>query len=646
MTLRNSLYNFFSKLFLNFVILSTVVTLYSQPSINNFCQKKTHFLKVNKDFIGSNYDLKYIRFNLVVDPDTLFLKGSVTSYFESLQNIDTITFELTKNLIVDSVLHNNQKCNFIHSNDDLLSIYLNNTINSGSIDSVSIYYYGTPAQGSGFGSFVKDYHNGVPIIWTLSQPYGSKDWWPCKNNLTDKIDSVDIIVKSPYPHRTASIGMLLSEKIEQNFITAHWKHKYPIAPYLIAIAVTDYIDYSDYVYFDNDTLEILNYVFPEDIIDIQTKSKGIIPVFKLFDSLFIPYPFLEERYGHAQFLKGGGMEHQTMTFISDFEHNLMTHELAHSWFGNYITCGNWQHIWLNEGFATYLTGLSYENMFNGYWWNIWKSMNIQHVISKPDGSVFCYDTTDVARIFDARLSYNKAALILHSLRWVVGDSAFFAGVNNYLNDANLAYSFAYSDDFISKMGIAADTSLIEFFNDWLYGEGYPIYDINCDILNETNIKIAINQSTSHNSVDLFEMPLPVRFKNYFNDTVIVFNNNTNFQEWTVNLGFIPDSVIFDPDMWIIAKVNSISINNIFLNSNNEIYVFPNPASDKINIYANNSNIINISIFNSLGQELFPEIIINNDNKYYKLNISALSSGMYIVKLKTVSDMFFKKLIVI
>jgi aminopeptidase N len=87
------------------------------------------------------------------------------------------------------------------------------------------------------------------------------------------------------------------------------------------------------------------------------------------------------------------MEHQTMSFMGSFGHELMAHELAHSWFGNKITTASWEDIWINEGFATYLTGLTYEHLFDGYYWPFWKKQNISWVTSQPGGSVHVDDTT-------------------------------------------------------------------------------------------------------------------------------------------------------------------------------------------------------------------------------------------------------------
>ena len=112
-------------------------------------------------------------------------------------------------------------------------------------DFFTVYYHGEPGN-TGFGSFSQAKHGDVPIIWTLSEPYGALDWWPCKQSLTDKIDSINIIVTSPEPYRTASNGVLVSEIISNGKRTMHWKHRYPIVTYLVAVAVTNYTDYSDF----------------------------------------------------------------------------------------------------------------------------------------------------------------------------------------------------------------------------------------------------------------------------------------------------------------------------------------------------------------------------------------------------------------
>ena len=459
----------------------------SHSKIQNFHESK----------MGDNYDLKHLRFNRYIDPDTLYIKGCVTSRFvTTVNNVSQIHFELSYLLTVDSVLFHGNHATFTHSGDDL-SINLGTSYNQYHLDSVSVYYRGVPSAGLGFGSFIKGYHSGTPIIWTLSEPYGTKDWWPCKNSLSDKIDSCDIIVTTPAQYGVGSNGLLVEEYVSGTDKVYHWKHRFPIAAYLIGVAVTNYAYYYNYAIDNGDSIKILNYVYPEELANWQTYTPGVVTAMNIYDSLFGTYPFIAEKYGHAQFNWGGGMEHQTMTFLVNSSFDLMAHELAHQWYGNKVTCSSWHDIWVNESFATYCTGLSFENMQSGYWWPIWKNNQLNSIVSDSGGSVYCYDTTSVARVFDGRLSYSKGAMVLHMLRWKIGDVPFFQAMRDLLNDPQHAFGFASTADVQQHFEAASSQSLSGYFDDWIYKEGYPIYTINCMALQESSINLTINQWQSH-----------------------------------------------------------------------------------------------------------------------------------------------------
>src|SRR5690606_6891199 len=130
-----------------------------------------------------------------------------------------------------------------------------------------------------------------------------------------------------------------------------------------------------YAPLSTDSLLMLSYAYPEDFGMVSSAATSLLPKITLFDQLFGPYPFAAEKYGHAQFSWGGGMEHQTMSFMGSFHPEIMSHELAHQWFGDKVTCGSWAEIWLNEGFATYLSGLAYEHHSPNFC-NPWKQAKI------------------------------------------------------------------------------------------------------------------------------------------------------------------------------------------------------------------------------------------------------------------------------
>jgi len=136
-------------------------------------------------------------------------------------------------------------------------------------------------------------------MWTLSERYGAKPWWPCKQDLNDKIDSIDIFVKTPAVYKVGTNGTLVStEKLDDDHIY-HWKHRYPIPAYLVAIAITNYEEFTDFVPVENeDPITVLNYVFPEDLESAEAQLSATIEQMELYNDLFGIYPFADEKYGH------------------------------------------------------------------------------------------------------------------------------------------------------------------------------------------------------------------------------------------------------------------------------------------------------------------------------------------------------------
>jgi aminopeptidase N len=577
----------------------------------------------------NNYDILYHRCEWQIDPAIDSIHGAIKTLFKPLvTGFSKLEFDLTSTMQVDSVLYHGSSISFTQTTTDILEITFPQTIALNALDSVTVIYHGKPIS-TGQGSWGQSIHNGIPIIWTLSEPYGAKDWWPCKQNLLDKIDSIDIVVTTPASYRVASNGALYAETIVGLQKRYEWRHRHPIAAYLVAIAVTNYVHYSDFAHTATDTIEILNYVFPEDSLTSVPILFETVKILEFFDSLLVPYPFANEKYGHAQIKWTGGMEHQTMTFIDWFSWGLITHELAHQWFGNHVTCGSWEDIWLNEGFASYLVTV-YVERENPALWRMWLQSDIDYITDEPDGSVLCDDTTSISRIFDDRLTYAKGAYLLHMLRWQVGDSAFFAGLRNYLNDPLLQAGFARTGDLQNHLEQVSGQNLTTFFDQWYYKQGYPSYIVSW-FQDTSSVWLMVNQSQSNSSVSFFTMPIPIRFYGNGQDTTIVFNHTFSGQQFSADIAFQIDSVVFDPDLWILSNNNTVAIGTLE-NEVKTISVYPNPADNRIiveGVYIGTE----LNIFDISGRVVFTQIV-TSDMIVLELNISSLSSGTYLLQLKT------------
>ena len=588
---------------------------------------------VNRSLASSNFQVSYYRCNWNIDPAVRYIKGSVTSHFITNSAANSIAFDLATQLTVDSVYFHGNKIPFTRPTD-LVQINFPVTIAPGQKDSVTIFYQGTPPNNA-FGSFSQTTHSGTPVLWTLSEPYGARDWWPCRNGLDDKADSIDIFISTPVLFRAATNGMLMNETDNGVIRTVYYKHRYPIASYLVAIAATNYKILNHSVQLGSVNLPMVTYCYPEDEVLFQQNTPKVLQQLALFHQYFSPYPFINERYGHTQFSWGGGMEHQTNSFIVSPNESLMAHELAHQWFGDKITCGSWQDIWLNEGFATYLSYFYFEQVDPTNQINRLKSLN-NAITNFPDGSVWVDDTTSVARIFSSRLSYNKGAYLLHMLRWVLSDTLFFRGVRQYITDPKLAYGFARTADLKKHLEQVGNKDLTEFFNDWFTGQGYPSYTVKWNQDADNRASILVSQVTSHSSVTYFEMPLALKFRNSLQQKTVVVNNTANNEFFSEEIGFKADTVIIDPDYWILSR-NNISIKDPTLKiPDNEIKVYPVPSStNSVTLSITNpvSKKINLRIFNAMGQLVWQQQV-DTPGLFEKIqiNISKFSAGVYLLRI--------------
>ncbi len=589
-----------------------------------------------------NYDVRYHKIELTVNPGVYNISGKVTTRFKATSgSMNSVVFDLSSPLVVSSVKQGNQALNFTQANNEL-NITLDQPVLLNEIGEVEITYSGAPTSVN--DAFSISQHFGTPIMWTLSEPFGARDWWPCKQDLNDKIENIDFFITAPSQYKGVANGLEISEVQNSNGTkTVHYQHNYPIPAYLVAFAVTNYQIYEQTAGTEPNTFPIVNYIYPENYNSAVAQVAVTLPIMNLFESLFETYPFHQEKYGHAQFGWGGGMEHTTVSFMGNFSRGLIAHELAHHWFGNKITCGTWKDIWLNEGFAEYMDGLVHEHLDGPSSFVNWKADKIQSITSQPGGNLYLTDSqaNDSNRIFSGRLTYNKGSMVVHMLRYVLGDEGFYQGMKNYLADPNLAYSTAITTQLKTHLESVSEQDLTEFFNDWIYGQGYPIYNADVQVLGGNQVRVNLSQTTSHNSVSFFEMPVKIKFEGPNGQTeTVVLNHTQNNQEFIIDLPFYaPTNVIINPEKDIVTKNSSYTLDSkTFDKLSNNLQVTPNPVDDILKIEKTGDfEIKAIDVFSINGQRLL-------DNQSNPIEVSHLSSGNYIAVITTDFGIFHKKFI--
>ena len=588
----------------------------------------------------ANFDVKYYRCEWEVDPAIYYITGKVTVYFVITAAANSISFDLMNGLNVDSVKQRNTILVKNHSNN-LLQVNFPAQVNAGVFDSVSIFYKGPPAN-TGFGSFVQTTHGaGVPVIWTLSEPYGSRDWWPCKNGLDDKADSIDIIITNPVAYKAAANGLMQSETLiaAGTKKMTYWKHRYPIASYLVCFAVTNFSVFNNSVQLGTVNMPMQTHCYPESLVSFQNGTQNVLNALQYYHNIFGDYPFIKEKYGHVQFGWGGGMEHQTATFVVSIDEGLIAHELAHQWFGDKITCASWEDIWLNEGFATHLAAMYMENKYPASAIANRRAI-VNNITSSPGGSVKVDDTTSVGRIFDGRLSYNKGSHLLFMLRWKLGDDVFFRGLRRYQQDPKVIYGFAKTTDLQRNLEEESGKDLTKFFKDWFEGQGYPTYKVEWSQIGTNYVKIKMNQVTSHPSVTFFDLPVALKFKNATQERTIVVDNKTNDEIFIRNIGFVADTVLIDPDYWLISRNNTSKKVQDAVNGQNIVQVYPNPVKDQFYIYLRNfsSSSAVITLYNTAGQLIYKKnVTLINGSEFIEIPSAYLAAGEYLLSIVAGKD---------
>ncbi len=583
-----------------------------------------------------HYDIKFYGLDLQVNPWTTFIAGSTRVVAEITQPATrNFVLELTDVQTVEAVMSNGQSLAFVHQ-DHVLDIDLGEEKEPGQMVDLEVFYAGEP-QPQGFFSGIQTATNsfGDPVLWTLSEPHNARVWFPCKQVLSDKADSVYVYLSVPQGFMAASNGLLYDViELENDRVQYQWHSYYPIAYYLISLAVANYQEYSFMAPLAQgvDSVLVQNFIYNyPQVLEAQKPNIDMtIPMMQLMSELWGNYPFASEKYGHAQAPMGGGMEHQTISTMGYFGFDITAHELAHHWFGNNVTCATWSDIWINEGFASYAEYLSREFILGPTYAQDWMQAVHSNVKSQPGGSVYIppIELTDVWRIFNGRLSYRKGAAILHQLRFEINDDPLFFQVMEEFQDI-FADDVATGDDFRSTVDLVTGQSWEWFFDQWYYGEGFPTYQITW-WQEDGKLVIQSSQSTSAALPDFFEGSLEFLVMTEGQEQLVRVYQDKVLQQFEFIIEGDVESIVFDPRGFMLKNYTVWDSTNIESPVIRNIKVFPNPFTEDFNIEYPESWHNAIVILTDLYGKVILEQRLNEHNGFNHL--SGLASGVYFLTL--------------
>lgn len=589
-----------------------------------------------------NYDLQYQRMDVSLNPSIAQISGSVTSHFKPTQAMSSIYFDLTNQLTVSQVTFHGQPLVFQQLASKELKIDFSSAVPANVLDSITIQYSGTPPTNN--NAFFINTQGGTSVLSTLNEPYGAQDWFPTKQSLNDKIERFDIKVTTPSQYSVASNGKLMSETILGNGQKlTFWRTNYPTTAYLIALSITNFVKLTDTI--GNPPFPYINYIYPGTSTNTTNMAniEWTKTVMTTFENFFGPYPFRNEKYGHMEFTAGGGMEHQTMSSMGAWTKQLIAHELAHQWFGDKVTCGAWNDIWLNEGFATFGEHVANEKllMTNAQFLS-YLSGQKNLITSAVGGSVYVADANlaSVGTIFNGRLSYSKGGYVVRMIKWILGETVFYQTLKDYHARPALAYNYVRTSDLNASLLQSTGKDFTGFFNDWIYGQGYPTYDIRWR-QNGNQVTFKAAQTQSHASVSFFDMPLPIKVNGTGGQVAFfALNNTVNDQYFVENVAFPVASVEFNFEHQIlernstVAQDNTLSVSDI---TTQQFALYPNPAKNEINIKGINKST-DFTIYFTDGK-LVRKGIYQPEKP---INISELVPGTYIFKINDKNIKFLKK----
>lgn len=557
---------FFAVILIHIILLTHLYFIFSKKEETTFLKDEIiGFIEdgITKFIMQINLDDKYDDLKRLYDVESIHLKIKVDFKREIVtgeelikitrtneSNKQFLVFDCGKNLIIENIKNENGDVLFWFQKKNLLFLRLENFNFS---ETISINYH-FKFENRFYKGFIVDKER--KHFYTLSEPNFSKFWYVCKEDPSDKfIASVEI--ESSEDLYCVSNGLLLYSsqvnEIEKRF---YYHLKYPINHYLLFVAGGKYKIVKDSIKqtISKRTLQ-LEHLFFEETDNSAIESLQLLEVaYNRISKFTGEYPFIDELYGTVEISwPFGGMEHQTRSAISSIayaglfaEYALQSHEFAHQWFGNYVSCKTWKDLWLNEGFATY-----FENV---------AQTNSQNIDLNDKGYQYGRVYDNYGFIF-SDVIYTKGAWILEMLRGEVGDENFRKIIREYLN--RFAFSSASTSDFIKICEEISKKNLDWFFNQWLYnGIDRPVFEYWYKTQKFENNYLCVVKIKQSQPLITFTAELQLQFDLMDDLPVsIILKNSAREQIVTFQSQKMITAVNLQPAKTLYCKINKITGEN-------------------------------------------------------------------------------------
>ncbi len=642
------------KLILRLQLFITVLIL---TSANIYAQSSGGVLSPEQ----AAYDVNYYDLDLTIDDVARTIDGSLMCRVEIVNQLDTIVLDLDHRFTVDSILFKFENGNYSnvaynHANEKL-NIVLPFSVTTGNIVSVHIFYNGAPRVAPNppwNGGFVWDNtSDGDPWIGVACEYEGADLWWPCKDHPSDEPDSMSMSFTVSDPLMCVSNGRYMGSTANANNTTTFdWFISTPINNYNVTIYAAEYALIEDtYVSITGDSIPFYFWVLPEDSATAANWMDVFLTEFDFLESICGPFPFGTDKHGwgHAPYW---GMEHQTIiAYGHDFSVNswgfdyIHYHELAHEWWGNLITAKDFADIWIHEGMATYTEALYVEflsgmDSYHQYMDNMRPNNNHSSPLAPRE-------QLTASQGF-ALNPYSRGASVMHTLRYHLGDDAFFnlferwayPDSTDFDNTNGRLCQILSTEDMKDQAEEVTGLDLEPFFEAFFREAAYPTLHVVREI-NETTF----SWETENNI--LLDVDIPIRVNG--SDETVVMTAGQGSAAVSIS-----DIMVIDPKKWILMAVPSIVVSvdddNVKTNDYRLEQNYPNPfnLSTTIKFSIPSSQFVTLKVFDMYGSEIQTLIKREQTSGNYEISFdgSSLTSGTYFYRLQAGNFTETKRIVII